>query len=295
MLATVTQIYWLGLKRQRQGDYWPTEQQFLMWEVLHPRGHFGNVRGHCLTGVMTEEVLLAFSRHGPKKLDVLQIPGPSCMTKHPTCSLIFSDLWGNNLFKMIWAKNLTVLHRNIKYWGLRLHNPDAGGSDSIPGQGTRSHMLQPRIHMPQLKMLHAATKMEDPTTKTKSSQKKKKKKIFFKVYFAQHKYALYFQGYNCHDVENWLLCFKLDCVGYSHEEVMPPSNTICAIQITNTTLLTHCTFVAVVTVSNVQKHLMILFCALYDCSQVFAQWNLLLYWFSWNCTVDRLNWLWTSF
>ena len=180
MLATVTQIYWLGLKRQRQGDYWPTEQQFLMWEVLHPRGHFGNVRGHCLTGVMTEEVLLAFSRHGPKKLDVLQIPGPSCMTKHPTCSLIFSDLWGNNLFKMIWAKNLTVLHRNIKYWGLRLHNPDAGGSDSIPGQGTRSHMLQPRIHMPQLKMLHAATKMEDPTNKTNSTQKKKKKKFFLK-------------------------------------------------------------------------------------------------------------------
>lgn len=63
---------------------------------------------------------------------------------------------------------------------------------------------------------------------------------------------------------------------------MPPSNTISAIQITNTTLLTHCTFVTVVTMSNVQKHLMILLCALYDCSQVFTQWNILLYWFSWN-------------
>ena len=34
---------------------------------------------------------------------------------------------------------------------LRLHIPNAGGPGSIPGQGTRSHM-------PQLKILHAATK-----------------------------------------------------------------------------------------------------------------------------------------
>ena len=27
---------------------------------------------------------------------------------------------------------------------LRLHTPNAGGSGSIPGQGTRSHMPQPR-------------------------------------------------------------------------------------------------------------------------------------------------------
>ena len=33
-----------------------------------------------------------------------------------------------------------------------------GGSDSTPGQGTRSHMLQLRVFIPQLKILHAATK-----------------------------------------------------------------------------------------------------------------------------------------
>ena len=41
---------------------------------------------------------------------------------------------------------------------LRLHAPNAGGMGSIPGQGTRSHMLPLRVHMPQLKILHATTK-----------------------------------------------------------------------------------------------------------------------------------------
>ena len=36
---------------------------------------------------------------------------------------------------------------------LRLHDPNAGGLGSIPGQGTRSHMLQ-------LKVPHAATKTQ---------------------------------------------------------------------------------------------------------------------------------------
>ena len=38
---------------------------------------------------------------------------------------------------------------------LRLCAPNAGGSDSIPVQGTRSHMLQLKICMPQLRP-HAA-------------------------------------------------------------------------------------------------------------------------------------------
>ena len=41
---------------------------------------------------------------------------------------------------------------------LRLCAPNAGGLGSIPGQGARSHMLQLRVCMPQLKTLHAATK-----------------------------------------------------------------------------------------------------------------------------------------
>ena len=35
---------------------------------------------------------------------------------------------------------------------LRLHAPNAGGLGSIPGQGTRSHMLQLRVRMLQLKI-----------------------------------------------------------------------------------------------------------------------------------------------
>ncbi|TEA36880.1 hypothetical protein DBR06_SOUSAS32310013, partial [Sousa chinensis] len=41
---------------------------------------------------------------------------------------------------------------------LRLHAPNAGGLGSIPGQGTRSHMSQLRVRMPQLKIPHATTK-----------------------------------------------------------------------------------------------------------------------------------------
>ena len=44
---------------------------------------------------------------------------------------------------------------------LRLHGPNAGGPGSIPGQGTRSHMLHLRARMLQLKIPHATT--EDPT------------------------------------------------------------------------------------------------------------------------------------
>ena len=45
----------------------------------------------------------------------------------------------------------------VAQW-IRLHTPNAGGPRSIPGQGTRSCMLQLRICMPQLRSLHAATK-----------------------------------------------------------------------------------------------------------------------------------------
>ena len=41
---------------------------------------------------------------------------------------------------------------------LRLCALNAGGPGSIPGQGTRSCMSQLRPRMPQLKILHAATK-----------------------------------------------------------------------------------------------------------------------------------------
>ena len=45
---------------------------------------------------------------------------------------------------------------------LRLHTPNIGGPDLIPGQRPRSHMLQPRVHKLQPKTLNAAMKIEDP-------------------------------------------------------------------------------------------------------------------------------------
>ena len=41
---------------------------------------------------------------------------------------------------------------------LRLCTTYAGGPGWITGQGTRSHMPSPRVHMPQLKILRATTK-----------------------------------------------------------------------------------------------------------------------------------------
>ena len=43
---------------------------------------------------------------------------------------------------------------------LRLQAPNAGCLDLIPGLGTRSHILQPRVHMPQLKITRATSKTQ---------------------------------------------------------------------------------------------------------------------------------------
>ena len=42
---------------------------------------------------------------------------------------------------------------------LRLCTPNATGLGPIPGQGTRSHLPQLRVSMPQLKSLHATTEI----------------------------------------------------------------------------------------------------------------------------------------
>ena len=44
---------------------------------------------------------------------------------------------------------------------LRLHTPNAGGLGLIPGQGNRSHMLQLRVPMPQVKILDSAVEIRD--------------------------------------------------------------------------------------------------------------------------------------
>ena len=53
---------------------------------------------------------------------------------------------------------------------LRLRAFNEKGLGSISGQGTRSHMPKLRVRMSQLKNLNAATKVEDPATKTWCSQ-----------------------------------------------------------------------------------------------------------------------------
>ena len=45
---------------------------------------------------------------------------------------------------------------------LRLQASNAGGLGLIPGQESRYHMPQLRVHMPKLKSLHASVKIRDP-------------------------------------------------------------------------------------------------------------------------------------
>ena len=54
--------------------------------------------------------------------------------------------------------NLTKEETSLVVHGLRHCTLNVGGPGSIPGQGARSHISQLRVHMPQLKMPHAATK-----------------------------------------------------------------------------------------------------------------------------------------
>ena len=51
---------------------------------------------------------------------------------------------------------------------LRRQTPNAEGPSLIPGQGTRSHVLQLRVHKPQQKILHAAVTIKDPSAATKT-------------------------------------------------------------------------------------------------------------------------------
>ena len=59
---------------------------------------------------------------------------------------------------------------------LRLYTLNAGGPSLIPGHETRSHELQLRLRVPQLKILHAEVKMIVHMTQLRPSAAKKKKK-----------------------------------------------------------------------------------------------------------------------
>ena len=62
-------------------------------------------------------------------------------------------------------KNRTAGTSLVVQW-LRLNAPNVGGPGPIPGQGTRSCMLQLKAHMLQLKIPHAAMKILPAATKT---------------------------------------------------------------------------------------------------------------------------------
>ena len=63
--------------------------------------------------------------------------------------------WRVNEIKCV--KNLVQGISLVVLW-LRVHAPNAGGQGSISGQGPRPHMLQLKLRMPQLKILHATIK-----------------------------------------------------------------------------------------------------------------------------------------
>ena len=60
------------------------------------------------------------------------------------------------------VKYLNVFKTSLVVKWLSLHAPNAGGLGSIPGQGTRSHMLQLSVRMMQLDIPHAAERWKIP-------------------------------------------------------------------------------------------------------------------------------------
>ena len=62
---------------------------------------------------------------------------------------------------------ITIIGTSLVVQGLRLHAPNAGDLVSIPGRGTRSCIVQLRVHMTQLNILQTKEPTchnnEDPT------------------------------------------------------------------------------------------------------------------------------------
>ena len=88
-----------------------------------------------------------------------------------------------DIIKTSWKEQMTTisLKTSLVVLWLRPCTPNAGGPGSIPGQGTRSHMPQPRVRMPQVKILPATTKNpachnQDPAQPNQSIFKKNKNK-----------------------------------------------------------------------------------------------------------------------
>ena len=90
----------------------------------------------------------------------------------------------------IWLRNWTELRTFLVIQWLRCWNPNSGGLSLIPSWGTRSHLLQLRLCILQLKILCGTVKLKIPyaTTKNWYSQVNLKKKNlsimrYIKIYF----------------------------------------------------------------------------------------------------------------
>ena len=79
-----------------------------------------------------------------------------------------SKKWANPVTEFRMSLEMSSVNIS-KYWlwdlpsgpvARRLRASNAGGPGSITLQGTRSHMLQLRVHMPQLKILHAVIRTQ---------------------------------------------------------------------------------------------------------------------------------------
>ena len=68
--------------------------------------------------------------------------------KNRLCPVIASSNRNLNFLPLSDLQNKMKGTSMVVQW-LRLHTPNAEGPGSIPGQGTRSHMLQLRVLMPQ--------------------------------------------------------------------------------------------------------------------------------------------------
>ena len=74
-------------------------------------------------------------------------------SKNSYCGIIGNNIY--SVFKCASEEQLYILLRKaLKQTSLAIQGPEshasnAGGLGSISGQGTRSHMLQLRVHMPQ--------------------------------------------------------------------------------------------------------------------------------------------------
>ena len=90
---------------------------------------------------------------------------------------------------------------------LRPCTPSAGGPGSIPGQGTRSHMLQLRVHMLQLKILHVATNSR--CSQINKCTKKKKKKVKGPILFLTRESTKKKESHSMLLIRNTYLCLLI--------------------------------------------------------------------------------------